>query len=224
MNKCIVCECANIINYNPPKERPPMKCPMCGRDTRNYITLRADDPRVDKLVEKYRKRSGVLSNKPEHGGKEHIDADGRLGEVISNTETGSAEEVEGSGEARRVGDVEENREIGKAGNEEKDKEVRATHGKYRLVNEVKGYSISIPDSGGVVGRTAIGAEELADNQRISRAHAKVVPAKRADGIMIEDTSANGTFINGRRLVKNKAVFAVIGTKITMGGETFIVES
>lgn len=188
MNKCIVCECANIIKYNPPAERPPMKCPECGRDMRNYITLRIDNPRVEKLVEKYRKRNKVSVNEQEYYGKDEAD------------------------------------DAQKDSSDKKGKVVNVHSGKYRLLNEVKGYSITIPDEGGVIGRTAIGAEELADNQRISRAHAKIVPAKRAEGIMIEDTSANGTFINGKRIEKNKAVFAVIGTKITMGGETFIVKN
>ena len=49
MSKCIVCECANILYYEPPKERPPLKCPNCGRDTRHYASMKTDDPRVNIL-------------------------------------------------------------------------------------------------------------------------------------------------------------------------------
>lgn len=219
MRKCIVCECAGILYYEPPAERPPVKCPNCGRDTRHYTSLKADDPRVQSLVEKYKERLGK-------------DATQGQAKDMSERQPGSVMSVEVS--QSDAGLNESNlQDGGTSGEVLSDAEVNVSSQldggtsegglrTFSLVNIEGGYRISVPENGGVIGRTAIGGEELAHNGRISREHIKVIPAKRAEGIMIEDVSANGTFIGSRRLTKNKAEFAVIGTAVTMGGETFVV--
>lgn len=181
MNKCIVCECASVLYYQPPKERPPIKCPNCGRDTRHYISMRADDPRVNTLVVKY---GGSPAQAPREEG-----AQGQDGQQESEIRQHSLE-----GRKR-----------------------------YCLVSADGSLKIHIPEDGGIIGRTAIGGEELAHNGRVSREHVKVMPAKRAEGIMLQDISANGTFIDGRRLMPHKQEFAVVGSRVRLAGEEFILE-
>lgn len=229
MRKCIVCECAGILYYEPPVERPPVKCPNCGRDTRHYTSLKADDPRVQSLVEKYKERLGkdatqgqaedVSERQPGSGvpvevsqsdaglNESNLQDGGTSGEVLSDAAVNESSQSDGGTSEDGLSD---------AGTGEGGKRA------FSLVNVEGGYRIYVPENGGVIGRTAIGGEELAHNGRISREHIKVIPAKRAEGIMIEDVSANGTFIGSRRLNKNKAEFVVIGTTVTMGGETFVV--
>lgn len=185
MSKCIVCECASILTYEPPKERPPLKCPNCGRDTRHYASMKEDDPRVKMLVEKYKARLG--DTQPVDG-------------MASSDITQPAADMPSSGRKQQEGKPQ-----------------------YCLVSKDGEMQIKIPDEGGVIGRTAIGGEELAHNGRISREHLRLTPAKRALGVMAEDLSANGTFVDGRKLSKNDREFVVIGSVIKMGGEEFVLE-
>ena len=229
MRKCIVCECAGILYYEPPAERPPVKCPNCGRDTRHYTSLKADDPRVQSLVEKYKERLGkdatqgqaedVSERQPGSG----VSDEGGLPDVEVNVSSQS-EDGTREGELSYTAVNESSLSDGGISEDGLSDAGTGEGGKraFSLVNVEGGYRIYVPENGGVIGRTAIGGEELAHNGRISREHIKVIPAKRAEGIMIEDVSANGTFIGSRRLTKNKAEFAVIGTAVTMGGETFVV--
>ena len=64
-----------------------------------------------------------------------------------------------------------------------------------------GNEISIPDEGGIIGRTEIGAEILAPYNSVSRKHIKVIIRKNI-GVMIEDLSSYGTLINGQRIERN----------------------
>lgn len=249
MRKCIVCECAGILYYEPPAERPPVKCPNCGRDTRHYTSLKADDPRVQSLVEKYKERLGkdaaqgqakdMSERQPgsgvsDEGGLPDVEVnvssqseDGTREGELSYTAVNESSLSDGGISEDGLSDAGANErylsdaEISKDGLSDVERREVGTRA-FSLVNIEGGYRIPVPENGGVIGRTAIGGEELAHNGRISREHIKVIPAKRAEGIMIEDVSANGTFIGSRRLTKNKAEFAVIGTVVTMGGETFVV--
>ena len=170
MSKCIVCECARVLKYEPPREKPPIKCPGCGRDTRHYTSMKEDDPRVKMLVDKYKSRlGGVFKDESKFVDSEKSDS------------------------------------------------------QYYLASKDGKTHISIPKEGGMIGRTSIGGEELAHNGRISREHVRLIPAKRALGVMAEDVSANGTFVDGRKLTKNKPEFVVIGSVIKMGGEEFVLE-
>ena len=77
-----------------------------------------------------------------------------------------------------------------------------------------GEVISIPDEGGIVGRTEIGAEELADYPSVSRKHLKVIP-RRSVGVIVEDLSSYGTLIDGKRIEKNTPVRVVSNSVITL---------
>ena len=64
-----------------------------------------------------------------------------------------------------------------------------------------GAEIIIPDEGGIIGRTELGAELLADYPSISRKHIRVIP-RRNLGVIIEDISSYGTLVDGKRIDKN----------------------
>lgn len=77
-----------------------------------------------------------------------------------------------------------------------------------------GKEISIPDEGGIIGRTELGAEELAEFPSVSRQHIRVT-VRRNIGVLIEDISSYGTLIDGQRIVKNEPVRVANGSKITL---------
>ena len=77
-----------------------------------------------------------------------------------------------------------------------------------------GKEIPIPDEGGIVGRTELGAEELAEFPSVSRQHIRVT-VRRNIGVLIEDISSYGTLIDGQRIVKNEPVRVANGSKITL---------
>lgn len=66
---------------------------------------------------------------------------------------------------------------------------------------VSGAEIIIPDEGGIIGRTEIGAELLSDYPSVSRKHIRVIP-RRNLGVIIEDMSSYGTLVDGKRIDKN----------------------
>lgn len=77
-----------------------------------------------------------------------------------------------------------------------------------------GKEIEIPDEGGIVGRTEIGAEELAEFPSVSRQHLRVTP-RRNVGVLVEDISTYGTLVDGQRIVKNSPVRVADGSKLTL---------
>lgn len=77
-----------------------------------------------------------------------------------------------------------------------------------------GSEIAIPDEGGIVGRTEIGAEVLAPYNSVSRKHIKVI-IRRNIGVMIEDLSSYGTLINGQRIERNSPIRVEKGAVITL---------
>lgn len=77
-----------------------------------------------------------------------------------------------------------------------------------------GNEICIPDEGGIIGRTEIGAEILAPYNSVSRKHIKVI-IRRKIGVMIEDLSSYGTLINGQRIERNVPTRVQSGAVITL---------
>lgn len=90
-------------------------------------------------------------------------------------------------------------------------DTRKKHYVLRLDN---GKEIEIPDEGGIVGRTEIGAEELAEFPSVSRQHLRVTP-RRNVGVLVEDISTYGTLVDGQRIVKNSPVRVADGSKVTL---------
>lgn len=77
-----------------------------------------------------------------------------------------------------------------------------------------GNEIAIPNEGGIIGRTELGAEELAEFPSVSRQHIRVT-VRRNIGVLIEDISSYGTLVDGKRIVKNEPVRVANGSKITL---------
>lgn len=77
-----------------------------------------------------------------------------------------------------------------------------------------GKEIEIPNEGCIIGRTETGAEELAEFPSVSRQHMRVTP-RRNIGVLVEDISAYGTLVDGKRIVKNTSVRVADGSKVTL---------
>lgn len=102
-----------------------------------------------------------------------------------------------------------------SGNEREENSTEfSSHKKQYVLRLSNGKEIEIPDEGGVVGRTEIGAEELADFPSVSRQHLRVMP-KRNVGVLVEDISTYGTLVDGKRIVKNTMVRVADGSKVTL---------
>ncbi|MCM1538187.1 MAG: FHA domain-containing protein [bacterium] len=89
-----------------------------------------------------------------------------------------------------------------------------SHKKKYILRLSNGKEIEIPDEGGIVGRTEIGAEELAEFPSVSRQHLRVTP-RRNVGVLVEDISTYGTLVDGQRIVKNSPVRVADGSKVTL---------
>lgn len=99
--------------------------------------------------------------------------------------------------------------------EEKPVSVRAEVRKRKYVLKLSnGKEIAIPEEGCVIGRTEVGAEELAEFPSVSRQHLRVTP-RRNIGVLIEDISRYGTLVDGQRIVKNSPVRVADGSKLTL---------
>lgn len=77
-----------------------------------------------------------------------------------------------------------------------------------------GKEIEIPEEGCIIGRTEVGAEELAEFPSVSRQHLRITP-RRKIGVLVEDISSYGTLIDGKRIAKNSPVKVTNGAKITL---------
>lgn len=86
--------------------------------------------------------------------------------------------------------------------------------KHYILRLNNGKEIEIPEEGGIVGRTEIGAEELAEFPSVSRQHLRVMP-RRNVGVLVEDISTYGTLVDGQRIVKNSPVRVADGSKVTL---------
>lgn len=97
------------------------------------------------------------------------------------------------------------------------KDISTESGSYKKIYILKlsnGKEIEIPDEGGIIGRTEIGAEELAEFPSVSRQHLRVIP-RRNVGVLVEDISTYGTLVDGQRVVKNSPVRVADGSKVTL---------
>ncbi len=79
---------------------------------------------------------------------------------------------------------------------------------------MSGAEIPIPDEGGIIGRTEIGAELFADYPSVSRQHIRVIP-RRNLGIIVEDMSSYGTLVDGKRIEKNVPIRVTEKSTITL---------
>ena len=77
-----------------------------------------------------------------------------------------------------------------------------------------GAVIPIPPGGCIIGRTETGAEELAEFPSVSRQHLRVTPKKNI-GMIIEDLSTYGTWVDGKKIEKNVPVGVTSGVKIVL---------
>ena len=77
-----------------------------------------------------------------------------------------------------------------------------------------GAKICIPEGECIVGRTEVGAEELANYPSVSRQHLRIIN-KRNIGILVEDLSSYGTLINEKRIQKNTPVMIDEDSIITL---------
>lgn len=77
-----------------------------------------------------------------------------------------------------------------------------------------GKEIHIPPEGGIIGRTELGGEELAEYPSVSRKHLRITP-RRDIGLLIEDISSYGTLVNGTRIEKNLPTLIKGETTITL---------
>jgi len=93
---------------------------------------------------------------------------------------------------------------------------------YVLVAVSAGYEIVIPPEGGIVGRSGIGAQQLASNEAVSREHLRVTPRKNM-GVIIQDISTYGTKLNGKPIVRNTPMRAELNSRITLYNEEFILQ-
>lgn len=89
-----------------------------------------------------------------------------------------------------------------------------SHKKKYILKLNNGKEIEIPDEGCIIGRTEIGAEELAEFPSVSRQHLRVTP-RRNVGVLVEDISTYGTLVDGQRIVKNSPVRVADGSKVTL---------
>src|SRR6516165_1951084 len=88
-----------------------------------------------------------------------------------------------------------------------------------VAGKAAGTSIMVEDEL-VIGRHATGAGRLADDEEISRTHARIT-LERSGYLAIEDLgSTNGTFVNGLRISGPKTLTE--GDGIEVGGTTLVV--
>ena len=93
---------------------------------------------------------------------------------------------------------------------------------YVLVAVSGGYEIIVPPEGGIIGRSEIGAKQLADNEAVSRKHLRITPRKNA-GVIIQDISTYGTKLNGKPIIPNTPMYAEVNSRITLYNEDFILQ-
>lgn len=87
-----------------------------------------------------------------------------------------------------------------------------------VLQMVNGQEIEIPQGGCIIGRSETGAEKLADCLSVSRQHLRAIP--RSQGLILEDLSRYGTFVDGERIQRT---LVKEGSKITLGDtETVLV--
>lgn len=101
-------------------------------------------------------------------------------------------------------------------------DTKKTQYQYMLQME-NGKKIPIPREGGIIGRTGIGAEELAEFGSVSRNHIRLSMV-RAKCIRLEDLSKYGTWIDGVKAEKNVVSVVYPNSKIQLCNvETILIK-
>jgi len=108
-------------------------------------------------------------------------------------------------------EVEATSEVPEEGNEEA---VSCAEIRFFLTAVNGDYSVEIPKEGAVIGRNALCADFLSCHKAVSRQHIKIT-CKQRMGVIIEDISKFGTFINGEQLMKGAVKFARPGDIIKL---------
>ncbi|MDQ4079871.1 MAG: FHA domain-containing protein, partial [Gemmatimonadota bacterium] len=85
----------------------------------------------------------------------------------------------------------------------------------RLVSLVDGREYAVPAEGLVIGRDAA-CDIVVPTAEVSRRHAQIVPSQ--DGYVLKDTSTNGVFVNGERVVASQVLGR--GDIVRVGNEDF----
>lgn len=185
MSFCKVCACGEKIVFERRLSFPD-NCSSCGRKLIDFLTYNEDDPRVEELIK------GASTE-----------------ESSENVDTGDVDESEPQMNSQT--DTQTDNHNNHTDNQSDSNRPRKKKYVLKLNN---GKEIEIPDEGGIVGRTEIGAEELAEFSSVSRQHLRVKP-RRNIGVLIEDISTYGTFVDGKRIEKNDPVRIVDGSKVTL---------
>lgn len=186
MSFCKVCACGEKIVFERRLSFPD-NCPSCGRKLIDFLTYNEDDPRVEELI-----KSASTEESSEN--VDTVDVDESEPQINSQTNTQADNQI--------------NNHI------DNQSDSNRSHKKKYVLKLNNGKEIEIPDEGGIVGRTEIGAEELAEFSSVSRQHLRVKP-RRNIGVLIEDISTYGTFVDGKRIEKNDPVRIVDGSKVTL---------
>ena len=194
MNYYKICECQKILQFDKPYLCPD-PCPYCGRMTQNYITYRGEPPVIQNAspIKDPTRPSDVSQSVPipVHNATSYTD--------ISRDKLSPGGEQKTSPPTITGGQI-------------KSYYLSAADGRYQ---------IEIPAEGGIVGRTGLGAEQLAHNNAVSKQHLKIMINKRL-GVFIEDISSFGTKVNGEELIKGNRVLVKPGDHITLYNEELIL--
>ena len=194
---CKVCDCGYKIVF-PGRSSFPPNCPSCGRSTLLYEIFDENDPAVE---ERLRQVGAVGGSGAASGDVSGPGAD-FFGSGQPSGHPGAQPSSQPSGYPN--GQPEQSfSEINTARNSSKYA--------LRLPN---GIEIPIPQGGCIIGRTEDGGEELADYPSVSRQHARFTPRGHS-GVLIEDLSTYGTWVDGTKLEKNMPFRARPGATIVL---------
>ena len=196
MNYYKICECQNVLKFDKPYMCPD-PCPYCGRMTQNYITYRGEPPmpQSTQVIADETQRSPEIPTGPM--------TQPVFSQMPYNQNSGAANNSNGS-ISQPAANV-----------------VRGMAKSYYFVSADGRYQIPIPEEGGVVGRTGLGAEQLAYNNAVSKQHLNVMINKRL-GVFVEDISSFGTKVNGEELIKGSKVLIKPGDHVTLYNEELIL--
>lgn len=201
---CKVCDCGNKIVFQR-RLAYPIECPYCGRDTRAFEIYREDDPEVEIRLSQV--RGPMADGEADKEQAEHQN----FSVSIESPESRIADELSESD--RSSSDRAETRHDGSELTIPSETDLGRSQVSYCL-RLSDGTVIPIPDEGCVIGRTANGGEELAEYASVSRQHVRITP-RRHSGVLVEDLSTFGTWLNGKKLEKNMPERATAGSKILL---------
>lgn len=183
---CKVCSCGNKIVFQTIMGYPEF-CPECGRRCSDFDTLRENDPMVEYLI-KQASPDGVSSPSSATPVSAVSPASAPIDSVTSQVNPNGSD-IPSMPTTANVANL-----------------------KYSLKLE-NGAVIEIPPEGGIIGRTELGGEQLAEFGSVSRKHLKITIRRAA--ILVEDLSTYGTLVDGKRLEKNMPMRIQANSKITL---------